>query len=51
MRYYIVDNLGDVWGESCELKEVELLLENFPEDQAAKYELEIISDDMEGEKS
>lgn len=48
MRYYIVDNMGNLWAESDNQKEIELLLENFPEDQAAEHELEIISDN-EGE--
>lgn len=42
MRYYIVDNNGNVCGEAEDRKKIELLFDNFTEEEIEKGELEII---------
>lgn len=42
MRFYIVDNIGNVWGDFGSRSEAEAHLQNYSLMQIKKYELEII---------
>lgn len=42
MRYYIVDNLGNVWSDFQNYDEAEIALYNYTIEQIEKNELEII---------
>lgn len=44
MRYYIIGNDGNVYGESDNLKKIEIILETFPTDVVEGLELEIVKD-------
>lgn len=42
MRYYIVDNNGNVWGDFGDLESAKIALENYPQEEITANELEII---------
>lgn len=42
MRFYMVDNMGNVWGDFGSRSEAKAHLQNYSLRQLKKYELEII---------
>lgn len=42
MRFYIVDNLGNIWGDFENRSKAEACLQNYSLKQIQEYELEII---------
>ena len=42
MRYYIVDNHGNIWAESDDLNKIKAKFEDYTEEEKKQNELEII---------